>query len=198
MILPVCRVGLVVVHLQLRAGGSGDNGTGLFLGVLGLALDLRHWRDVVAGMGVGPVLEGHTFLLNIEITSGSVCPEKGGLMNIEEAIRLLTEWAEQCRYEAIRKAAGLAVDALRTQQEPNAPLTLGELREMDGEPVWCEEYQCFGLVSVENGGQWEGIPFFLNTKNGVRFNYNIAARELVLYRHKPEEVPHGNSAGTNL
>ena len=26
--------------------------------------------------------------------------------------------------------------ALRAQQQPNAPLTLDELREMDGEPVW--------------------------------------------------------------
>ena len=37
------------------------------------------------------------------------------VVTIEEAIRLLVEWAEQCRYEAIRKAVGLAVAALRAQ-----------------------------------------------------------------------------------
>lgn len=32
LILPVCRVGLGVVHLHLGAGGPGDDGAGLLLG----------------------------------------------------------------------------------------------------------------------------------------------------------------------
>lgn len=60
--LRVPGVGLAVVHLQLRAGGSGDDGVGLGLRALGLALKLRYRRDVVPGLGVGPVWTGHTFL----------------------------------------------------------------------------------------------------------------------------------------
>ncbi len=41
---------------------------------------------------------------------------------------------------AFHEAVGLAVNALRTQLEAEngAPLTLDELRKMDGEPVWIE------------------------------------------------------------
>lgn len=52
MMLGVRGVGLAVVHLQLRAGGARDDGVGLGLCVFGLALELRHRRDVVPGVGV--------------------------------------------------------------------------------------------------------------------------------------------------
>lgn len=62
MTVPVCRMGLGVVYLQIWAGGSGYDGTGLFLGVLGLALDLGNRRNVVPGLGVRPIRAGHTLL----------------------------------------------------------------------------------------------------------------------------------------
>lgn len=46
-----------------------------------------------------------------------------------------------------------AIDKLRTHPDalPNEPLTLEELREMDGQPVWCQPDEgvgCWVLVTV--------------------------------------------------
>ena len=66
-------------------------------------------------------------------------------MTIEEAIKVLrTESIELggsapsvCRF---LEALDMAISALRQQgQERNEPLTLDELRQMDGEPVYCVE-----------------------------------------------------------
>ena len=35
---------------------------------------------------------------------------------------------------------------------PNDPLTLNELREMGGEPVWCLEMRCWGIIKLETIG----------------------------------------------
>lgn len=64
--VPVFRVGLGVVRLQLRPGGPGDDRPGGLFGVLGLSLDLRHRRDLIAGMGVCPVRAGHASLCHVD------------------------------------------------------------------------------------------------------------------------------------
>ena len=64
-----------VVDLHVRATGAGDDGLRLLFAVLGLSLDKRDRRRVVAGLRVGPVRPGHAFLRR-EITSGVVCPER--------------------------------------------------------------------------------------------------------------------------
>lgn len=79
-------------------------------------------------------------------------------MTREEAIR----WIEQISERYIhggdddfdakrREALNMAIKALRTQKFtlPNEPLTLNELREMEGQPVWIEcttdpECSCWG------------------------------------------------------
>ncbi|MDE6259898.1 MAG: ParB N-terminal domain-containing protein [Oscillospiraceae bacterium] len=73
-------------------------------------------------------------------------------------------------------------------QESNTPLTLEELREMDGEPVWSSYYQCWGLISVHSSGKWAGVPFFLFTEDGCRHERNVEQRRLTLYRRKPEAL----------
>ena len=35
-----------------------------------------------------------------------------------------------------------------TLTQPNEPLTLDDLREMDGQPVWVEELNCWALVDL--------------------------------------------------
>lgn len=67
----------------------------------------------------------------------------------------------------------------------NGALTLEELRRMDGKPAWCTEKERYGLISVEDGPYWNGIPFFLYTENGCNFNLNIESRGLTLYPHRP-------------
>ena len=69
---------------------------------------------------------------------------------------------------------------------PNEPLTLDELREMDGEPVWVEEVEHWALIDIEKSGQWAGIPFAVWAENGANFTYNIEGRELHCFRRPPE------------
>lgn len=116
------------------------------------------------------------------------------------------EWAKNQNYPSVaaryaKELAGL-VDELqvascaRQEQERNASLTLDELREMDGEPVWCDELKCYGIIKVDTIGRWANVPFLIgmwrssNCGSSVNFEYDIESRELTLYRHKPEEEPH--------
>ena len=67
-------------------------------------------------------------------------------------------------------------------------LTITELKNMHGEPVWCDTLGCWGLVVVDDCGKWEGIPFLLGHQ-GCQFLYNIESRDLVLYRECLKDVP---------
>lgn len=68
----------------------------------------------------------------------------------------------------------------------NEPLTLEQLREMDGEPVWVEDVKHWALIDIEKGGQWDGVPFAVWAENGVKFTYNVESRDLHCYRRPPE------------
>lgn len=73
-----------------------------------------------------------------------------------------------------------------TLNPPNEPLTLEQLREMDGQPVWVEEVKHWALIDIEKGGQWDGIPFAVWAENGAKFTYNVKSRGLQCYRRPPE------------
>ena len=73
-----------------------------------------------------------------------------------------------------------------TLTQPNVPLSIEQLREMDGEPVWVEEVEHWALIDVEKGGQWDGVPFAIWAENGTKFTYNIMNRNLHCYRRPPE------------
>ena len=88
------------------------------------------------------------------------------------------EWDGHTPDEAIRR--------IGTLTPPNEPLTLDELREMDGEPVWVEEVEHWALIDIEKGGQWDGAPFAVWAENGIKFTYNIKNRGLHCYRRPPE------------
>ena len=54
-------------------------------------------------------------------------------------------------YTEVAEALDMAIAALRRAQPANEPLALEQLREMDGEPVWCVDCfgnQCWALVNV--------------------------------------------------
>lgn len=60
----------------------------------------------------------------------------------------------------------------------NDPLTMDELREMDGEPVWCARWGVWGLVDI-------GFAAVITRKGDLDINdEGIHER---LYRRKPEE-----------
>lgn len=82
---------------------------------------------------------------------------------------------------------------LRAQPE-NKPLTLNELREMDGEPVWLET----GEISIGEQiiGCWEilekvtktPVEAFWFSRRKVGFTEITYGKTWLAYRYKPEEV----------
>lgn len=91
------------------------------------------------------------------------------------------------------EASKLALDALLAQQEAekNEPLTLEELREMDGEPVWCCDPQ-----NIYNGG-WALVrsePLDVPEYNygayssDVFLDFSRYGSEWLAYRRKPDAV----------
>ena len=73
-----------------------------------------------------------------------------------------------------------------TLPPPTEPLTLEELRQMNGEPVWVEDVKHWALIDIEKGGQWDGVPFAIWAENGAKFTYNVESRGLHCYRRPPE------------
>lgn len=61
---------------------------------------------------------------------------------------------------------------------PNDPLTLEELREMDGEPVWANKIKQWAFVSV-----FEGTVSLVD-RDGLCYTIKMAEP---IYRRKPEE-----------
>lgn len=67
-------------------------------------------------------------------------------------------------------------------EAPNDPLTLEQLREMDGQPVWDSSLRCWGIVKSEKDGD-----VFLQTKSG-EFGLDPLGR-VKIYRRPPEVSP---------
>ena len=121
-------------------------------------------------------------------------------MKIEEAIAILensgwwgvfipiTTIEGRSDEDKLHQAIDMAISVLRSTQQPGKPLTLEQLREMDGQPVWCEDVERWALVSVSDAGKWKGVPFALFEKNDARFEWNIEGRELSLYSYPPAHI----------
>ena len=107
-------------------------------------------------------------------------------MTNEEAIKVLrTESVEiggnavsVCRF---LEALDMAISALRQQEcvgEANKALTLDELRQMDGEPVWCVSLG----AELSRGNGW-----YIGVNNWFMNGYG---KTWLAYRQKPEEDDH--------
>ena len=118
-------------------------------------------------------------------------------MTIEEAIEAIKcNWPDS-RYTILREALDMAVKALEDVPDKdvgkNEPLTLDELRQMVGEPVWCKELECYGIIKIETIGRFANSPFLIGVYHNfdlgaaVNFEYDIKRRHFSLYRQKPEE-----------
>ena len=88
------------------------------------------------------------------------------------------------------EALRMAIHALR-EYNPK-PLTLDEIQKMAGQPVWCAELECYGIIKLETGGAYKNRPYLVGAwhHNGVavNFEHDLAARGYTLYRRKPEDV----------
>lgn len=114
-------------------------------------------------------------------------------MTYEEAISMLDPGAKMPNFphtaEEVDEACRIAVSAIRAQQEREnpKPLTIDELFQMDGDPVW--------VVYDEDAGTWALVEVleesvFLTNKLGGRSEYaaDVEFEEdgIAVYRRKPE------------
>ena len=108
-------------------------------------------------------------------------------MTTEEAIEIFEVWAE-CNYKSTHDAAVMAISALRAQQqaEANHPLTLDELRQMEGEPVYIAENAEY--LAVVNGFDERGM-YLLSSGNLDDYgSFKLYGKTWLAYRHKPKEA----------
>lgn len=114
-------------------------------------------------------------------------------MTIEEAISELQNRLP--RYhpcDKIFRATELAIAALRAQQERDdpKPLTLDELRELGGEPVWCAGKSRFGVAFEA----WKVISKYNSTERVIRFTDGddrlpeSYGKTWLAYRTRPKEA----------
>ena len=106
-----------------------------------------------------------------------------------ENLRLIATCWSVSPYVSKEKHNG-AIDMLREVERevkeaplltpPNEPLTLKQLRKMDGEPVWVELYQAWALVEVKQNGS---IMFYGNS-----FSCSYS-RTWPVYRFRPGRHP---------
>ena len=98
------------------------------------------------------------------------------------------------------QSAIIAVLGLPTiEPQPNDPLAMEELLEMDGEPVWCVDgrgNECWCLVNCDDGvpccydnetGLWEDC--FYNMTGSGKFGLHESG--WLAYRRRPEEAADG-------
>ena len=79
------------------------------------------------------------------------------------------------------------IQAMPTLTPPNEPLTLEQLREMDGQPAWCEDVGRWAIVSVSDAGKWKGVPFALFVRDGGRFEWDIEDHGLCMHPYPPAQ-----------
>ena len=101
------------------------------------------------------------------------------------------KWScESCRMEHVQLRAWLA-ELREIKQERNTPLTLDELRKMDGEPVWvvCLTPEIYDEPPI----RWRILEKSIIGTFGVWGNKDSCLTERdygktwIAYRHKPEE-----------
>ena len=109
----------------------------------------------------------------------------------------LTHWWGDTKTLTI-DAGGLRALIDYYSQEPNAPLTMDELRGMEGEPVWviCDEAATKDTPGFEPLAFWTLVEvceesIFLTNNLGGRTEYAADVEfeddGIIIYRRKPEE-----------
>ena len=120
-------------------------------------------------------------------------------MTNEEAIEILENERPHCGEKAVYtegercEAYDMAISAIRQQETVtnrnglNEPLTLEEMRKMDGEPVWVQflhnKIGYWYLIDCHNS---EFIRFY---RSGFFINGEYS-KSFLAYRQKPEEDDH--------
>jgi len=104
----------------------------------------------------------------------------------------LPDWIEEFKTRPRKVGASEYWDDRAVHMpDPNPPLTLAELREMDGEPVWVQpqENNCgiWGFVDKEHGLVRVFGSFERGRTFGICRQFKTYGRTWLAYRRKPEE-----------
>lgn len=105
----------------------------------------------------------------------------GELLELEIA-NIANKLAKSDAQKALMGRVMYCVEHMPTLTPPNEALTLEQLREMDGQPVWDSSLRCWGIVKSEKDGD-----VFLQTKSG-EFGLDPLGR-VKIYRRPPEVSP---------
>ena len=92
------------------------------------------------------------------------------------------------------------INSIPAFAQPGKPLTLEQLREMDGQPAWCEDVGRWAIVSVSDAGKWKGVPFALFVRDGGRFEWDIEDHGLCMHPYPPAQqrwIKEANTPPTN-
>lgn len=119
--------------------------------------------------------------LKEEIRSLERAPELNGCP-------MTPEWAEQLE---IMRTCLEAVQDHFPDNTKMVPLTMEQLREMDGKPAYWMEDDSWGIISVDSAGPWAGKPFFRGRKFEVNFEYDIESRGMDVYAYQPANIDRG-------
>ena len=70
------------------------------------------------------------------------------------------------------------------------PITLEQLRGMDGEPVWSDDgdWSTWGIVSVQKITPDKDKVFFCGVKHGIRFMFDVEKEGFKLHRYLPVKL----------
>lgn len=105
--------------------------------------------------------------------------------HIETIDIMIASYSHIRRSDAEWEAMEAAKDALRRAQLENKPLTLDELRDMDGEPVWMNQKKQWVFIASTSDSPYAQVWYF---RKG--FMYTVLYHHEKFYRHKPEEEHH--------
>lgn len=61
------------------------------------------------------------------------------------------------------------------------PLSLEQLKNMNGKPAYCLNDNTWGVIAVDELGRWAEKPFFRGRWEQVNFEYDIEARDLKIF-----------------
>ena len=118
-------------------------------------------------------------------------------MTRQRALRLAREWSQghvcSLRNGEAEEYHAMFV-AMLEKSMPNEPLTLEQLREMDGKPVYCGDRKEWGIIHIDPDGMWANIPFF----RGVYCDLDVQHNGLTLYAYQPAHIYMDCGKDTNV
>ena len=111
----------------------------------------------------------------------------GEQSKIEWATLAIATQTEKHQQETLKILREMYKKIEKTDLRDKKPLTIEELRQMHGEPVWIEQENAWGIVNVVNYGDFKNEPFVTFYYKSVMRGWNIVKRGLTCYRHNPEK-----------